>query len=674
MPNVTDYLQQPVAGFLKPVIGSWVRLLNNATAAAYVSTAITDANGMFTVLAVPPGGYTISTGPTSGGAWTSTGDANYNVSGTIAMFNVLDYGALGDNSTVNTTALQAAIDAAAVNGGIVYFPPGIFRTDTLTLKSKVYLQGAGQNATSIKQTSDVGGHHVIVTDTTCIDVGVFDVSFIGVGGVGGNTFGIAAGNNGPVSRIKVERCTFTLFSGSGLQFGGNSTNLVTDFTARACSFIDNAVNVAQPCGIAITNGQRGVIDGCNIDMTSADRAFAGANAGIDIEPSVDTAFCIDITITNTRIRNTGASGIQVLARATAINQTKGIIITGCEIFACAQDGILAGGASTAAGKGTSIDACSIHDNGRIAVRFFANDGILSNSRIVDNNRGGGNNGHITVEQNVQNSLISGCRIGYVEFAGGQMPVLAELSTGADYTLITGCNVRTGTGTVSFTFVGSNSTVLNCPGWNVTTTETNYHRFRYEPLNTAGINVTNVGTGATAAFGGGRGHQMNTGATNPSSTSQNILIAPSGGTISYISRIRRVEFTGWLSDNYTNSNCFWYMTDENVNTIPIGTARHLGIKNLNAVISFTTGDGATEQVTDISTGFPAAANELLVVITFDGAVARCFVGGALRATHSTNVPLGAGVVGSCFRAFINNNATANARTMAFYSCDVMWANS
>lgn len=47
------------------------------------------------------------------------------------MRNALDFGAVGDGATVNTAALQAALDA----GGVVYLPPGEYLTGTLFLRS-----------------------------------------------------------------------------------------------------------------------------------------------------------------------------------------------------------------------------------------------------------------------------------------------------------------------------------------------------------------------------------------------------------------------------------------------------------------------------------------------------------------------------------------------------------
>jgi len=55
-------------------------------------------------------------------------------------YNILDYGAVGNGSTLNTAAIQSAIDACAKGGGgIVYFPAGKYLSGTLFLKSFVSL-------------------------------------------------------------------------------------------------------------------------------------------------------------------------------------------------------------------------------------------------------------------------------------------------------------------------------------------------------------------------------------------------------------------------------------------------------------------------------------------------------------------------------------------------------
>ncbi len=50
-------------------------------------------------------------------------------------FNILNYGAVANNGAVQTTAIQAAIDAAELAGGTLYIPSGEFKTGTLNLKN-----------------------------------------------------------------------------------------------------------------------------------------------------------------------------------------------------------------------------------------------------------------------------------------------------------------------------------------------------------------------------------------------------------------------------------------------------------------------------------------------------------------------------------------------------------
>ncbi len=56
------------------------------------------------------------------------------------IYNVLDFGAKGDGETLNTSAIQEAIERAAKDGGgTVYFPAGKYISGTLFLRSNVHL-------------------------------------------------------------------------------------------------------------------------------------------------------------------------------------------------------------------------------------------------------------------------------------------------------------------------------------------------------------------------------------------------------------------------------------------------------------------------------------------------------------------------------------------------------
>ena len=69
--------------------------------------------------------------------------AAYNESPTrqVQSFNILSYGAIGDGHTINTSAIQKAIDAChAAGGGRVVVPEGVFVSGSLRLKSRVTLR------------------------------------------------------------------------------------------------------------------------------------------------------------------------------------------------------------------------------------------------------------------------------------------------------------------------------------------------------------------------------------------------------------------------------------------------------------------------------------------------------------------------------------------------------
>lgn len=73
------------------------------------------------------------------------------------IYNVLYYGAKPDNSTVNTNAINQAIeDANFYGGGFVLFPPGVYYTGSILLKSNVYLYL--ENGASIQASNNVADY------------------------------------------------------------------------------------------------------------------------------------------------------------------------------------------------------------------------------------------------------------------------------------------------------------------------------------------------------------------------------------------------------------------------------------------------------------------------------------------------------------------------------------
>lgn len=109
------------------------------TLSAIAETAITDG----TLLARVGSAETIT------GAWTF--NAGKLLDKGEIVYDVKAYGALGDNATDDTTAIQAAIDAAnAAGGGVVFFPKGTYISTLLTIYSNLQLIGVGTQASVIK--------------------------------------------------------------------------------------------------------------------------------------------------------------------------------------------------------------------------------------------------------------------------------------------------------------------------------------------------------------------------------------------------------------------------------------------------------------------------------------------------------------------------------------------
>ena len=100
------------------------------------------------------------------------------------VFNVKAYGAKGDGVTDDTAAIQAAINAAnSAGGGIVFFPPGIYITDTgcsvPNNQNWFLIVGSGQGSTIIKASSSSFSATAVFTFQA--NGFIFDLTFNGNG-------------------------------------------------------------------------------------------------------------------------------------------------------------------------------------------------------------------------------------------------------------------------------------------------------------------------------------------------------------------------------------------------------------------------------------------------------------------------------------------------------------
>lgn len=84
--------------------------------------------------------------------------------GSLSAFNVRDYGAVGDGVADDLAAIEAADADAAVEGGVVFFPPGVYGiTDKYEPSEGVTVRGSGPYSSFIKALTAFPGSTAAIT-------------------------------------------------------------------------------------------------------------------------------------------------------------------------------------------------------------------------------------------------------------------------------------------------------------------------------------------------------------------------------------------------------------------------------------------------------------------------------------------------------------------------------
>lgn len=169
---------------------------------------------------------------------------------TTVFYNVQStaYGAVGNDSNDDTTAIQNAINAAVNGGGgIVYFPPGTYKINgTLSVGSaKVMLMGSTTDACVIKQYSTTGNWLSITAGNVVVQRLAFTASNATHTGIPINV------TTGADHRI--EDCDFTGNTNYAIQ------SAATRFTVRGCRFTlsqtgSRLLNASSASGYVVFNG------------------------------------------------------------------------------------------------------------------------------------------------------------------------------------------------------------------------------------------------------------------------------------------------------------------------------------------------------------------------------------------------------------------------------------
>lgn len=286
-------------------------------------------------------------------------------------YNVKSYGAKGDNSTNDDAAIAAAIAAVPSTGGVVYFPPGTYVTNTPVVpKDHVTFRGAGSNVTTIRTTLSLSGHGI-----DAVDINNFTMEDMGLQGVGQG-----------------------VGTGYGLRFRRTSSANTAYISLRDVYIRQFGMN-----GVDISNNIVSVFERVNCENNGTGFRFHG-DSGV-AGTSVSLISCYANTNTNTGfdIDNMAYTSLHACASE---GQTTNYLLTNCQsvsLNACGSEVMKAGGVGFKVNGGFSVklDGCWDLTNRGKAFWFTGShtNGVIQN--CMENTPGVGATASIQVDAGCQ---------------------------------------------------------------------------------------------------------------------------------------------------------------------------------------------------------------------------------------------------------------------------------
>lgn len=251
------YVNETTRVVVRDATGTTVREFVSASAAASVEVVSQSFTGTDYQTGATEASKPLALSAALDALYTSAGARDFNVLyggtaislqslaakvGTL-FFNVKDpaYGAVGNGSTDDTAAIQAALDAAqTAGGGIVFFPKGTYPIGSaLTVAAGVSLLGAGPGASVIALNVDAGSG-MLSFAASALGQSVDSLGF--VPSVATSRASILT-NNG--TRLTVRNCNFgsSTYSGS-LSCGHANTTIDID----NCTFTTSGTAISASAG------------------------------------------------------------------------------------------------------------------------------------------------------------------------------------------------------------------------------------------------------------------------------------------------------------------------------------------------------------------------------------------------------------------------------------------
>lgn len=368
--------------------GTWGAILNDFLGVELNSDGILKASGSLASKVNKSGDTMTGALSVPGGAVVPSG-----------WYNVKVYGATGDGSTDDTSAIQSAISAIPSTGGTLYIPAGTYKiSSAVELKSNLVVQGDGIDCTKIAQSgTSANGLHA----TNAANVDVRDLR------VGGPASGTGVGiyfehsSSNPVNYINITNVNIRQFGSHGLRM--DSANASTLLKVISQNNGGHGFYLVGDLGVA---GAGIAVSGCYANDNTSSGYYLDGMVGSSLSGCLGRSNAIDYNFINCRSSS---------------------------CTSCVSNGNGGVGWQVSGGYGLSLLSCWLYDNGGVGVYVTSSAVAVSVIGLEDSTPGGSATACIKVDTGSKATAFNVHNTTANSFASGTTQVFNDNSGGSTYT-------------------------------------------------------------------------------------------------------------------------------------------------------------------------------------------------------------------------------------------------